>query len=134
MPGGWLNQTRVTKTPVMGCGMSGDTGAALLHRSARRRAVGRRHSAAGRHVVSDFGGCRIGYVWHLFEQAFRPRVQDRSLELMMTMHSPDSFSDKADTRLRMKGRNDLSHQSDANRVTRLKYRQVSSHVKILRLQ
>ena len=53
---------------------------------------------------------------------------------MMTMHSPDSFSDKADTRLRMKGRNDLSHQSDANRVTRLKYRQVSSHVKILRLQ
>ena len=39
----------------------------LFHRAARCHGAGRRNRGAGRHVVSDFGGCRIGYVWHLFE-------------------------------------------------------------------
>ena len=41
-------------------------------------------------------------------------------ELTVTLHGPDSFSYHEDTQLKMKGRNDLFHHTDSNRVTRVK--------------
>jgi hypothetical protein len=41
-------------------------------------------------------------------------------ELTVTMHSRDSFSYHEDTQLKMKGRSDLFHHTDANRVTRVR--------------
>jgi hypothetical protein len=40
-------------------------------------------------------------------------------ELTITLHGPDSFSYQEDTQLKMKGRNDLFHHTDANRVYRV---------------
>ncbi|GMV49039.1 MAG: hypothetical protein NBKEAIPA_00057 [Nitrospirae bacterium] len=39
--------------------------------------------------------------------------------LTITMHGPDSFSYREDTQLKMKGRAELFHHTDANRVTRV---------------
>ncbi|MBX3342204.1 MAG: FABP family protein, partial [Nitrospira sp.] len=41
-------------------------------------------------------------------------------ELTMTMHGSDSFTYTEDTQLRMKGRSDLFHHTDTNRVTRVR--------------
>ena len=41
-------------------------------------------------------------------------------ELTVTLHGRDSFSYKEDTQLKMKGRSDLFHHTDANQVTRVK--------------
>jgi len=41
-------------------------------------------------------------------------------ELTVTLHGPDSFSYHEDTQLKMKGRSDLFHHTDTNRVTRVK--------------
>ncbi len=40
-------------------------------------------------------------------------------ELTITVHGPDSFSYHEDTQLKMKGRSDLFHHTDTNRVTRV---------------
>lgn len=40
-------------------------------------------------------------------------------ELTIALHGPDSFSYQEDTQLKMKGRNDLFHHTDANRVYRV---------------
>ena len=41
-------------------------------------------------------------------------------ELTVTVHDRDSFSYKEDTQLKMKGRKDLFHHTDANMVTRVR--------------
>lgn len=41
-------------------------------------------------------------------------------ELTVTVHDRDSFSYKEDTQLKMKGRKDLFHHTDANTVTRVR--------------
>jgi len=41
-------------------------------------------------------------------------------ELTVTLHGRDSFSYKENTQLKMKGRSDLFHHTDANQVTRVK--------------
>lgn len=41
-------------------------------------------------------------------------------ELTVTLHGPDSFSYHEDTQLKMKGRGDLFHHTDSNRVTRVR--------------
>lgn len=40
-------------------------------------------------------------------------------ELTITVHGPDSFSYHEDTQLKMKGRSDLFHHTDTNRVARV---------------
>ena len=41
-------------------------------------------------------------------------------ELTLTMHDRDSFTYNEDTQLKMKGRSDLFHHTDTNRVTRVR--------------